>query len=286
MPIGGIVAVAIVCIVVAVLSSARRADDVAVGHEQQMFNTALANVGERMLRDIESVARSDGAIRNIRDSFDVDWTQQHIGGWLDSTIEHDGVIVFDPHGTPIFSRGTDRARPARWLTAARLELEGVLATVRGSGTASRNALRLDRTDGEIHGGVAIMRRLLGRPAIIAAALVATPQDAFDSRDTDAPMLMSVKFIDSSLIGQLAGQLHISNLRLLPGGPAADDDFVDTVHAPDGSIIARFVWTPKRPGSDIVHSVAPFITVPLAGFAMLAAFVLRYMRRTAATIAAG
>ena len=53
-----------------------------------------------------------------------------------------------------------------------------------------------------------------------------------------------------------------------------------------SRIARFAWTPKQPGAEIVHSVVPFIAVALAGFALLAAFVLRYMRRTAAAIAAG
>ena len=56
--------------------------------------------------------------------------------------------------------------------------------------------------------------------------------------------------------------------------------------PRGHAIARFAWTPKQPGAEIVSSVVPFITVALAGFALLAAFVLRYMRRTAAAIAAG
>ena len=51
-------------------------------------------------------------------------------------------------------------------------------------------------------------------------------------------------------------------------------------------IARFAWTPKQPGAEIVHNVVPFIAVALTGFALLAAFVLRYMRRTAAAIAAG
>ena len=46
------------------------------------------------------------------------------------------------------------------------------------------------------------------------------------------------------------------------------------------------WTPKQPGAEIVNSVVPFVTVALAGFALLAAFVLRYMRRTAVAIAAG
>ena len=54
----------------------------------------------------------------------------------------------------------------------------------------------------------------------------------------------------------------------------------------GNAIARFAWTPKQPGAEIVHSVVPFIAVALAGFALLAAFVLRYMRRTAVAIAAG
>ena len=42
-PIGVIVAVAIVCVVVAVLSSAQRADEVALDTERQLFTRALAN---------------------------------------------------------------------------------------------------------------------------------------------------------------------------------------------------------------------------------------------------
>ena len=49
---------------------------------------------------------------------------------------------------------------------------------------------------------------------------------------------------------------------------------------------RFAWTPKRPGAEILHSVVPFLGIALAGFALLAGLVLRFMRRTAETIAAG
>src|SRR5690349_22544309 len=80
-PIGAIVAVAIVCIVVAVLSSARRADEVAVGHEQQMLNATLASYGERLLRDLEGLAHSDGAVHNVGDTFDRGWTQRHVEIW-------------------------------------------------------------------------------------------------------------------------------------------------------------------------------------------------------------
>ncbi|HSP49261.1 MAG TPA: hypothetical protein VLN61_03575, partial [Pseudolabrys sp.] len=57
-PIGIIVAVAIVCIVVAVLSSAQRADEVAIQHEKLLFARALSNY-ERVLHEIKSVAASE-----------------------------------------------------------------------------------------------------------------------------------------------------------------------------------------------------------------------------------
>ena len=102
-PIGVIVAVAIVCIVVAVLSSAQRADVVAVDHEKQLFSRALTNYGERVLREVESVASSDGAIQNIRRSFNSDWANQRIGTWLETYFHHDYVFIFDRKDQLIYS---------------------------------------------------------------------------------------------------------------------------------------------------------------------------------------
>jgi len=286
MPIGAIVAVAIVCIVVAVLSSARHADEVAVWHEQHMLDSALANFGERLLHDVEGVARSDSAVRNIRDDFNAEWAQQHIGAWFENVLDHDAVVVFDADGAPLYSVGPSQARSAQWFAAARPELAAVLAALRGDTLSTGNMLRLDRTNGDPRSGITVLRRVLGRPAVIAAAAVVTPRDAAAGQSAGAPVMMSVKFIDGDLLAALSGQLRLTNLRLMQNSPPPDGDFLDTVHASDGSTLARFVWTPKQPGSDIVRSVAPFIIVALAGFALLAAFVLRYMRRTAATIAAG
>ena len=80
-PIGVIVAVAIVCVVVAVLGSAQRADQVALETERQLFTRALANHGERILREIESVATSEAAVRRIRAQYNADWVQRRVGRW-------------------------------------------------------------------------------------------------------------------------------------------------------------------------------------------------------------
>jgi len=280
-PIGAIVAVAIVCIVVAVLSSARRADEVAVGHEQQMLNATLARFGERLLHDVEAFAHSEEAVRNIGDAFDPDWTQIRLGAWFDSVADHDAVAILDASGAPRYLQGPNKTKPAQWLDSARPDLNAVIAAMHADGAAAKSGLSLVGAE-DPGRNLVMMRRLLGRPAILAAAAVARPHDPAAGR----PVMITAKFIDANLLAAFSSQLRLANLRLIDSEAAAGNDFVDAIHAPDGSIIARLAWTPRQPGSDIVHSVAPFITVALAGFALLAAFVLRYMRRTAAAIAAG
>src|SRR5690606_31317732 len=101
-PIGVIVAVAIVCIVVAVLSSAQRADEVAVAHERQLFSGALSNYGLRVLREVDSVASSQSATQNIRRKFDPVWTDQRAGAWLAAYFKHDYILVFDGKDQPLY----------------------------------------------------------------------------------------------------------------------------------------------------------------------------------------
>ena len=62
-PLCVVVAVAIVCIVVAALTSAHRADEVALEHEKQLLTRAIANHGEWSLRQLESVIATDEAVR-------------------------------------------------------------------------------------------------------------------------------------------------------------------------------------------------------------------------------
>ena len=288
-PIGVIVAVAIVCIVVAVLSSAQRADVIAVDHEKQLFSRALSNYGERVLREVESVASSDGAIQNVRRTFDPDWAKQRVGMWLETYFDHDYIFIFDRKDELISSMVTHRAVESKWFLAARPGLTPVIDYMRGRGPNMQGAIRLDQTpqtDNGAHQQTAVIRNLMGRPAVIAAVAVGPADGIPASIDNVAPIIMSVKFIDDSTLSRIAAQLRLSNLRKIDDGPIPAGDLAYDLTGSDGNVIARFAWTPKQPGAEIVHNVVPFIAVALIGFALLAAFVLRYMRRTAAAIAAG
>src|SRR5262245_10314385 len=99
-------------------------------------------------------------------------------------------------------------------------------------------------------------------------------------------VMSVKFLDDQVPTRSALLVRVAILRNAAGDPMVAGDLVDEITPPDDNTIARVAWAPKQPGAEIVQNVVPFIAVALIGFALLAAFVLRYMRRTAAAIAAG
>jgi diguanylate cyclase (GGDEF)-like protein len=288
-PIGVIVAVAIVCIVVAVLSSAKHADLVAIDHERQLFSRALTSYGQRVLREVESVASSDAATHNIRSSFDPEWARSRVGVWLQTYFDHDYVFIFDQKDDLIYSLVGYRPADMKWFATIRPGLAPIIEYMRGRDPALHGVIRLNQlslTEGGAHPLAAIICRLMGRPAVIAAGAVFSPEGTPASLDNAAPIIMSVKFIDDTALSTIAGQLRLNNLRKVDDDALLSGDFAYDLSGPDGKVVARFAWTPKQPGAEIVHNVVPFIVVALSGFAILAAFVLHYMRRTAAAIAAG
>jgi diguanylate cyclase (GGDEF)-like protein len=283
-PIGVIVAVAIVCVVVAVLSSAKRADEVALDAERQLFTRAISTQGDRILREIESVATSEAATLRIRKSFDHDWVQIYVGGRLQTFFEHDFVFDTDANDQMLFASVGRRSVDPSWFNSIRADFKNVLDVVHGRAPPAESAAAP-----AAHQSRAMrLQQFLGRPAIVAGVAVATPAAAAAAAENDPPppIILSVKLIDDDVLADIASRLQLQNLRKIGDELPPADAYVFDLTGQGGQRVARFAWTPKQPGTDIVHSVLPFITVALAGFTLLAGLVLRHMRRTAATIAAG
>ncbi len=286
-PIGVIVVVAIVCVVVAVLSSARRADEVALDHERQLFTRSLTNHGERVLRETASVATSETAVRRIRDSFDPEWVQIYVGLRLQSSFDHDFVFVTDPSDRFLYASLGHRSVDPNWLNSIRPDVQPVLDILRGRGgeAATTDGSATASPLAPVH-RAARLQAFLNRPAIVAAVAVASSEDAAPVANPAAPIVLSVKFIDEEMLAEIASRLQLRNLRKIDDRPMSAGDYVFDLTDRSGVAIASFAWTPKQPGAEIVQSVIPFVAVALGGLALLAGLVLRHMRRTAATIASG
>ena len=289
-PISIIVAVAIICIVFAVMTSAKRADEVAIEHEKRLVSRAMVNFGNRILRELESAASNEEAVRRIREKFDHDWLHNRVGLWLRNSFDHDFVFVTDSSNKLVYALlGRNSVEP-KWFNSILPELTPTLDYIRGT-----------RADGNLDGAVRIsdarrpegqpnratlVQRFLGRPAAVAAVLVAPTEHVAGAERSSSPVVLSVKFIDDDVLSDIAGRLQLESLHLQDRDNVADGKYLYELKDDAGTPVMRLAWTPKKPGAEIVTSVIPFIAIAFAGFGLLAALIHGYKRRTAATIAQG
>ncbi len=226
-PISVIVAVAIVCIVVAVLTSARRADEVALEHEKRLFSRALVNHGERILRELESVATTEEALRRIRDQFDRDWVHNRIGLWLKNYFDHDFVFVAD---------GSDRLT---YALLGRNSVEPTLVQFDRAGTGADARLHARPLRRATEPGGAHLRAAPRRakpnsataPCWCSASSDAPPRSPrswsprpISSQTPSAraavPIVVTVKFIDEEVLADIAARVQLQNLHMTDAASAA------------------------------------------------------------------
>jgi diguanylate cyclase (GGDEF)-like protein len=287
-PIGLIVGVAILCLVIAVLSSAKRADQVAIEHENALLVRAITNEADRVLREVQGVATSEAAVNHLRKTFDRDWAENRIGFLLERNFSHDYVLILDGNDRPLLSLTDDRPVDDAWFAGIHGDLAEQLDYMRGRALDLPGAVHPGQGSspaGGAHSQAVSIREFMNRPAIVAASAVSLAATIPPSLDDAAPVVLSVKFIDDAMLTGIASRLRLTNLRRV-NGEAPSPDQIYALKGPHNETLARYAWTPTRPGAEIVSSVVPFVAVALAGFTLLAAFVLRYMRRTAVAIAAG
>ncbi len=286
MPIGAIVAVAIVCVVVAVLTSAQRADDVSFNREQQLIQQAIADRGARVARELESVAATERATEAIRVDYDPLWVEHRFGGWLQAYFHHDLVVVLDGFDQIKYANarsvdGTDTADLHKELADSLNLLRGRLDVVPDHVIAAV-AGHYPQNPGR---DVALIQRFFDRPAIVAAVAVGSDSD-LKLGNEHAPIAFSVKYIDETMLGEIGSRLQLAGLRRLDDPTQAVDAQTTTIADAQGDPIVRFAWKPTKAGGTIMWSVLPFIAVAIAGFALLVGLVIRHMRQTASAIATG
>ena len=285
-PIGLIVAVAIVCVVIAVLTSAQRANEVSLTREQELIRGAITGHGARVLRELESKMTTGPATAAVRTNYDPRWIADR-AKWLQTFYAVDGVVIVD---------GLDQIKYTLFRTAedAAAEVHSgltpTLALLRGRLSAlPDNVLPVvpDQDLAKPGRGTALIQRFLDRPAVVAALAIGSDSDLAAGNE-QAPIVFSIKYIDDAMLAEIANRRELIDLHGAKDSTAAPAQGEQALALTDarGNTIADFMWKPTRPGGQIAGSILPFIAVALAGFALLIGLMMRYMRRSAEEIRAG
>jgi diguanylate cyclase (GGDEF)-like protein len=290
-PIVLIIVFAVVCVIVAVQWSAYRADEVALHQERQLFAQAIGQRRNEILREIESIATSDNAVSRLWTDFDWPWVHDRVGLRLKNYFEHSYVFTVDSFDQFTYAMAARNNVDARWFGAATADLAPVLDAVRGRSSPLKpqdiDPARVDpATAIDRPARASRVQMFMGRPALVAAVTVAPGTRAAAVPNRPAPILISVSYLYDKFLESVGRRLELPNLRMTDLATPAGSDNTYELYDEAGRPMARFAWTPKRPGAEIMRNVMPFLGIALAAFALLTALVVRYMRRTEATIAAG
>jgi diguanylate cyclase (GGDEF)-like protein len=284
-PLGVVVAVAIVCIVVAALTSAQRADDVALERERQLLTRAIDNHAEWLMLRLRNTVKSSASVsaEDINQSPAV--VQPRLRSWLGSLIDHDLVLVVDSAGAIVYSQPGQNSSDPELSMAAVSRAHAIVEFMRGrTARMPAGAMRLlGGAPSMRHHGVAetvFLINIRDRLNLVSAIPIGETSAA------PSPFLLTVRTVDQTMLAHIGERLQLADLRMVGREPEPEGhnayEFVDG----NNDRIVRFAWIPLKPGAAILISVIPFIGIALAGFTILAGLVLRYMRYTAATIAAG
>jgi diguanylate cyclase (GGDEF)-like protein len=286
-PIGLILAVAIICIVVAVVSGARLADEIAIRHDEELFRNALADERDRVLRELDSVANTDEALANMGGAGAADWIDRKLALTLKSRFGHDHVFVVD--GSDQFVYPPAQAADFVDLDTVRSDLAGLLGDLRARARAARSADRRSPNDAprpQVDAGRERRVQTFMQRAAVVAGVVVGPADAsaggFGAR---APVAFAVKLIDEEMLSDIAARLNMPNLHRLDGEATSGDQVLSLADA-RGNVVARFGWTPLQRRGEIVSNLVPLVIVALGALSFFAGFALRHTRRAAARISAG
>ena len=283
LPLCVIVALAIACIVVAALTSAHRANDVAIAHEQDLFLNTLTARGNLSQRKLRSVM---GPVEDRRTPFDLDQIKMRVGLGFQALIDPDLILVANPADGSVhrFLNRSDIA--ADWIAAATLELAPTISHLQGRTQAPPDGVAWLGTFNRSGSGsyveeAAFLQVLKGNLVIVAAvATGATEPDGATS-----PVVLALQIVDDAMLTQFATRLQLEHLRRIEGEKIPAGDIAYALPDYRGEPVARFAWTPQRPGAAVLNTVIPFIAIAICGFALLMTVMMRYMRRTAAEISA-
>jgi diguanylate cyclase (GGDEF)-like protein len=290
-PIVLIIVFAVVCVIAAVQWSAYRADEVALYQERQLFAQAIAQRRSEILREMESIAASDNAVTRLWTGFDWPWVHNRVGLRLKNYFEQNHVFTVDSSDRFTYAMAERSSVDAGWFGAATADLKPVIDAVRGRPSPLKPQ-DIDPAHSDPATAIARPARatrvqlFMGRPAIVAAVAVAPGTPSSEVPDRPPPILISVSYLHDKFLESVSRRLELPNLRLTDLTHPVDSDNTYDLYDEAGRAMARFAWTPKRPGAEIMRNVMPFLGIALAAFVLLTSLVVRYMRRTEATIAAG
>ncbi len=263
--------------------------------ERTLLQNALNRGIARALNEQKSVAWWDDSVVKITDAaIDLEFTDSNFGVFLTETYGHDEVYILNAENKPLYAfTGGARAEPSGF-EHRRKALEGIIGETRGtlpSNLKSRpDTFGADQSNYRVLDGAVGIARWAGHilsidgKLAVAAALTIVPNVEMSLLKGPPNLLISITHIDEDYVTAMGRALLLPDLAITPVPLRRDAVVSEPFEGDDGSRAGYLSWTTQRPGQVLLTFILPLVAFGVASAALLAAGMLRRLKRSSRELA--
>ncbi len=255
--------------------AASESDELARGRLHQVVEYALGKSIEKVPYDQESVAIWDDAVNNVK-TFDAKWVDINLGVWMYDYFKHDRIYVVNDEDQILYAM-----IDGKQATVSRRVPMGMIADLISK---MRQQIRYGAMDRYNNGQQRVPRAVdLGyierRPAIVSIMpIVSDTGEVSQPRGTEG-LIVSVRFLDSSFLPDLASTHLLRGVRYSRVDDAAADEQSFPFKNSTDSAIGYFIWKPDLTGHAILARLSPLFALGSIAIGITVIFLIRRLRGT-------
>jgi diguanylate cyclase (GGDEF)-like protein len=254
----------------------RSMDEDAISKQRALVDNALTNRLQRSVGELRSVAWWDDSVeKSSTDGFDEDWLDQEIGSYMNEAFKHDRIMILDEQNRPVYAYGEGTGLRSNGLANDLASTKMIIAQARGGAEASPR-VKTTAPKGQLYEtadfnnrrfsrGFGAIVEIFGKPALATASLI-TPSFETTTNPPRRRIILTIIDLSPSVLKQIGAETLMPDLAFARERESASGSFDLKTDA--GKALAKLHWTPKRPGTEMVKRVLPYIMGALVIAAML------------------
>lgn len=237
----------------------------AIANEERLFRNALQERLRDIVREQRTVTVSDETVRKLVRTFDPVYARQHFHA-LWSRYRHNKVILISGNNQVLAESFQDYTHITKRPSSETPALAPVIRKTQAlfaanrvrvpGGFGHRSLQGLDTDQYALMGVI----RLDGKPALFSAMPIMPDEYTATLPDGGPTLMISVKYIDDTLLERLNSQLNFARLRFEPKAFEPEDGPSHLVTSEEGVDVGSFRWESQTVIDSIWPTVIPVIAM--------------------------
>ncbi len=265
---------------------AKQIDNDVRRHEEDLVRRGAVGRVQELQRAIVPQTSWDEAVVNLDHRFDAKWAENNLTIYTRQLADFEWMFVLDSQDRPIYASEGD-AVVAPWTYGGFREAEVAVAQLRQLEAkrppmfAPGGANAGDVVSKALHVPLYIVKD--GAPYLLIATLVQPDLGTAMPRGRRAPVVLAAMPLNGDSLKLMSERFQLENARFVMGRPpTANGEAAISIESPSKSPIS-LVWTPEKPGSEMLSSAVGPIVLVLIAFTLVGTVMLTRVRGAAAQL---